>query len=210
MSFHHLKQYRSLDTISLISSCIKRDPLAWAEFIRRYNRYALMAFKKRLSFYSFQYNNKDLEDLSQDFFVALWQDEKLKLVEGSTCINHWIVMLAGNFATDYYRKSKKEVLRDTSSLEDDIISKKISEGSLNILGRHGVDTRSKIEATLLEEKIERSISKLSNRERIAIKLNVYYGLKYREIAYALKMSIGTVSSMIGRIKKTIQENLQEN
>jgi RNA polymerase sigma-70 factor (ECF subfamily) len=61
----------------------------------------------------------------------------------------------------------------------------------------------------LVEKIERSIAALPDRRREIFTLSREQGLKYREIAEKLGISIKTVETQMGQALKDLRENLKE-
>ena len=57
----------------LIELCIKKDVLAWDEFIRKYQNLVRKAVYYRLH----NVLRNDVNDIVQEVFLALWKDDKL-------------------------------------------------------------------------------------------------------------------------------------
>lgn len=204
------KDYKRLDAKSLIHKCIDKNLLAWTEFISRFSSIAFRAMRKRLQNHNFQFNKEDVEDLRQGFFIKLWQEGALEKVKNSSNINYWICMVAANFATDFYRRSKKDILNNAVSIFEDVVINKRNISALNFIKSNIFAPQKKIEKKYREELIENALSELSHKEKIAFKLNIYHNKRYREISKILKISLGNVSSVLRRAKKKIRKKLQQN
>jgi RNA polymerase sigma-70 factor, ECF subfamily len=61
----------------------------------------------------------------------------------------------------------------------------------------------------LAKKIEESIQSLPEKRREIFRLNRKEGLKYREIAEKLNLSIKTVEAQMGLAIKSLRENLKD-
>jgi len=114
-------KYASSDTQCLVGLCIQGDPLAWAEFIRRYSPAVERAFVKRLAKHRRELSGHELEDLKQSFFVSLWQSKKLETVRETLSMNYWVVMVAANHATSFLRRSGSDALCHSRSMFEEIV-----------------------------------------------------------------------------------------
>ncbi len=202
--------YRKLDTKTLINNCVQKNPLSWSEFIVRHSPLVYRAIRKRLQNHNFQFNNEDIEDLRQGFFIKLWQEGALEKVKNSSNINYWICMVAANFATDFYRRSRKDILNNAVSIFEDVVINKRNISALNFIKSNIFTPQKKIEKKYREGLIENALSELSHKEKIAFKLSIYHNKRYRAISKILKVSLGNVSSILRRAKKKIREKLQQN
>ncbi|MCK4463575.1 MAG: sigma-70 family RNA polymerase sigma factor [Candidatus Omnitrophica bacterium] len=204
------KNYKKLDIKALIHKCTEKNPLAWAEFISRYSPLAYRAIRKRLENHNFRFNKEDIEDLRQGLFIKIWQGKSLETVRNAPDIKYWIVMIAANFASDFYRRSQKDVLNKAASIFEEVVinNRNIALGSF--IKSDIPSPRKKIEKNNLKKIIENTFSELSSKQRIAVKLNIFHNKKYREISKILKVSLGNVSSLIRRAKLKIKKNLQQN
>ena len=204
------KKYQHLDTKSLIDKCISGDPLAWSEFIYRFSPLIYRAIRKRLEAHTYKFNKEDIEDLRQELFVKLWRDKSLEKLKGAQNVNYWLCLVSANFATDFYRKTKKDLLKNASSIYDELVTNSREHFIRNFLNSTAADPREKLNIKMLEEKINNTLSELNPKEQIALKLNIFHGMKYREIADTLKVSVGNLSSILNRSKVKIRKALQEN
>ena len=60
----------------------------------------------------------------------------------------------------------------------------------------------------LKEKLQKSISKLPDKQRMMIILRDIKGLSYEEISEVLEMKLGTVKSQINRARLKLKEILE--
>jgi len=200
-----LKHYKKLEIRSLVSHCIEGDPIAWSEFMSRFSTIAVRAIRKRLGNHNFQYSNEDVEDLKQGLFMKLWQEKSLTKLKDASNINFWICLVSANFATDFYRRRQKDVLNNAISTFEEIVVKNRTMAIKNIVKSNAPSVRKKMDQRHIEDKIEKALLGLNEKERVAVKLNIFHDKKYWEIAKILKMSVGNVSSIISRAKKKIRE-----
>jgi len=201
-----LKDYKTLPPNELIEKCINKDHLAWAEFISRYSDIAFRAIRKRLENHNSDFNIQDVEDLRQAFFMKLWHEESLAQLKDSENINYWVCLVAANFATDFYRRSQKDILKDAVSIFDEVVINNQKKALHNFLKSSFPSVKEKNALDTLDG----IISDLNPKEKIALKLNLFHKKKHREISKILKIPIASASSLLSRAKKKIKNNLQEN
>lgn len=205
-----LRQYRFLSTRELTDACVKGDPLAWSAFIARFAPLAERAIRKRLDGHRSSYTKEDIDDIKQGFFLKLWNDKALIHVTGHPAINHWICMIAANYATDCFRKMKRDALTNT----DAVFNKLVNDAYGDCVKRwvksliHSTDTE--IDRIIMKIDFEAVCRRLTTKENMAIKFAVYGEMKHGEIARLLRLSPGTVSSLISRAREKIKKIMQEN
>ena len=120
------------------------------------------------------------EDLAQDVFVRLWQsppDERVKRPRA------WIFAVAHNLALDALRVPGHDAL--PAELQDDDFA----------------------DAACIRLDVEDALARLAPRDREIVTLHLNAGLRFREIAQAMDMPLGTVlwrySRAIGRLRATL-------
>jgi len=201
------KHYKKVDTQALISSCLDGDPIAWSEFMSRFSPLSERAIRKRLGSHNFQYSNEDVKDLKQGLFMKLWQEKALAKVKDAPNIKFWICFVSANFATDFYRRSKSDMLNNALSTFDEIVVSNKTICVKDIIKSNIPSARKKMDQKRIDAKIESALSGLSPKEKIAVKLNMFHDKKYWEISKVLKISIGTAASLLNRAKKKIKEKI---
>ncbi len=137
-------------------------------------------------------NDSAAEEIVQEIFVKFWEQKKQIKIETSLknylfrsvknqCFNY----IKHNVIKERYQKSKEEQLQSDAHFEDHFIE---------------VD---------LIKKIEESIDSLPEKRREIFRLSREEGLKYREIAEKLNISIKTVEAQMGLAIKNLREKLKD-
>lgn len=141
---------------------------------------------------SFIKDQDDCEEVVQDFFLKLW--EKREELDINTSVKSYLFSAIRNRCLNYIKHSKikleyqLEVLKNPES---------------------DIDTSNYFMEIDLVEKIDKSIAALPDRRREIFILSREQGLKYREIADQLGISIKTVETQMGQALKDLREKLKE-
>ena len=133
-------------------------------------------------------NTHDAEDILQDTFLKIYQ--KAADYTSYDKPMAWIFTIARNFALMKIRDGKKE-----GSLEDD-----------NDLPEQDFSFVEDLSERII---LKTTINKLDDNERTILLLHTVAGLKNREIAELLDMSINTVLSKYNRTVRKMQKYLEE-
>lgn len=133
-------------------------------------------------------NTHDAEDILQDTFLKIYQKAADYTSYGKPMA--WIFTIARNFALMKIRDGKKE-----GSLEDD-----------NDLPEQDFSFVEDLSERII---LKTTINKLDDNERMILLLHAVAGLKNREIAELLDMSINTVLSKYNRTVRKMQKYLEE-
>jgi RNA polymerase sigma-70 factor (ECF subfamily) len=130
------------------------------------------------------------EELVSDVFYTIWKNrERIEV----TSPRSYLFTAVRNRGFDYLRKVKKTMLCDLAEAR-------------NLPGHYANSQEVMIEKELTET-IEHSISTLPKQCRLIFELSREHGLKYREIASQLKISIKTVETQMGRALKHLRQAL---
>jgi len=185
-------EYRKLSLPGLIDKCADKDPLAWAEFVKRFSPLITLSIKKAFFKYSMprNFSEDEIKDVRQNIMVTLWDGNKLANVRNKETISFWLAIIARNAVINYLKSSRKETL----IYDEKFYEKLPSKGSF----------RDTSEAERLDDKIKEFIASLSPREEIIFKLYFEKELKLKDISNILGIPIGTVSSAITRMRKKIK------
>ena len=128
------------------------------------------------------------EDLVQDFFVKLWEDDYLlKVAEGA--LGSYLYSAVRNRAISFLQK--KDVLRDSQEL-----------GVIDIF----VDVVEDIDEERMDI-VMKEVELLPERTRQVVERVMLRGLKYKEAAEELKISINTVKFALKEGTKRLRERL---
>jgi RNA polymerase sigma-70 factor (ECF subfamily) len=129
------------------------------------------------------------EDVVQEIFAKLWT-KKTEIPELQSGKN-FLFRVTVNATLDHLEKNKRIVRFD---------HKDHMGGSVN-------ETEEKLELKELEAKISRSLEALSPKCRAVFMLSRYEGMKYREIADHLDISVKTVENHMGKALSHMRERL---
>lgn len=133
------------------------------------------------------------EEIVQDLFYNLW--DKKSTLTINTSIEAYLFRAVRNACLNYLKHQK--VKRQHAS---DVIHSQSSEGKGN---------ENPVETLELQDKIDKAIDSLPPERQKIFKLSRYEGLKYKEIADRLGISIKTVEVQMGKALKTLRENLTD-
>jgi RNA polymerase sigma-70 factor, ECF subfamily len=153
-----------------------------------------LKYYKPLCTYAFQFVNEteEAEEVAQDFFVKLW--EKRSIIEIDSSLNNYMFRSVKNHCLNLLQHNKIKTR----------YSEKIKE-TANI----SVDSSRYFLEPWLVEKIEQAINLLPEKRKEVFRLSREEGLKYKEIADQLNISIKTVEAQMGLALKFLREQLRE-
>jgi RNA polymerase sigma-70 factor (ECF subfamily) len=151
------------------------------------------AYYQSLCFYAMKFlgNNNDAEEIVQDVFINIW--EKRNTMTDPLSVRNY---LFGSVRNRSLNALKHRKIVDQHKLNN--LKTQIEQSNDDFMQE--VD---------LMKKINAQIDALPPRRREIFILSREYGLKYREIAEKLNISVKTVEAQMGEALKTLRENLNE-
>ena len=166
---------------------------AFRELVERY--------KKKIYYLSLDLtgNHHDAEDLSQEVFIKAYRS--LKKFRGDAKFNSWLYRITVN--TCISQKRKKSV--SSMMLQEDFDSENTSQHFNQSEAIHNPERSA--EAGLMQQHIDNALQQLTPRERSIFVLRHYNDLPLKEIAQILKITEGTVKSMLFRGIQKLQKEL---
>lgn len=164
----------------------KGDQKAFEMLFHRYYRNLCLYATKILN------NDKAAEEVVQNFFVKIWEkkeeiniDTSLKNYLFKSVKNHCLNYIKHNIIKENYTKTKEWENQKDADLETHFFE---------------VD---------LAKKIEESINSLPAKRQEIFRLSRQDGLKYKEIAQKLNISVKTVEAQMGLAIKNLREKLKD-
>ncbi len=136
-------------------------------------------------------NDNAAEEIVQDFFVKLW--EKREQITIETSVKSYLFRAVKNLCLNFIQHNKTK-LRYAQSILAEVSNNQTDDDSFTEIN--------------LAEKIEESIQSLPTKRREIFRLSREEGLKYREIAEKLNISIKTVETQMGLAIKTLRYKLK--
>ncbi len=135
-------------------------------------------------------SNEAAEEIVQDFFVKLW--DKKHQINIDTSVKSYLFRSVKNLCLNFIKHNniKEKFAKHAEVWNETTFDNNFVE----------VD---------LAEKIEESINSLPEKRREIFRLSREEGLKYKEIAEKLNLSIKTVEAQMGLAIKTLREKLKD-
>ena len=152
--------------------------------------------KKKIFYLAFDLtgSKQDAEDLSQEVFIkAFCSLDKFK---GNASLNTWLYRITLNAFID--QKRKKSVLKYSRDWEC---------GPTYDESPYSGNPETYAESQQIQQHVEQALRQLTPRERSVFVLRHYRGMAGKEVAELLKISQGTVKSLIFRAVKKLRKEL---
>jgi RNA polymerase sigma-70 factor (ECF subfamily) len=174
----------SAETV-LFNKIKKGDEKAFETLFHQYYSYLCLYASKIIE------NDIAAEEIVQGFFVGFWEKrEKLNI---ETSVKNYLFRSVKNLCLNFIQHNKTRLRHSQSILSDAKNNQTLEDNFIEID---------------LAEKIEESIQSLPEKRREIFKLSRQDGLKYREIAEKLNISIKTVETQMSLALKTLREKLK--
>lgn len=148
---------------------------------------------------------EDAEELSQEVFLKAYKG--LKKFKGEASLSSWLYRITMNAFLDKKRKLSFRFERDQRGLED-------YDGPISHLDESGaplsIDQKPEqyAESEQIQVHIDAAIEHLTPKERAVFVMRHYQGMPGKRVAKILKISEGTVKSLLFRAIKKLQGKLQ--
>ncbi len=190
----------SLPEQALLNECIKGNKAAWDAFVVRYTRLVYTAIQRTLRRYKYDLIYDDIEDLHNDVFVLLMEDnyKKLRQYRGDSKVSTWIYTIAVNFTINYITRTK------THGLLDDLHP----YTGETMLERLEKDRLSRLEDFERAEKLitlHELVGDLKPKDRLFYSYCFKNKLPPEEIAVIMNISTSTVYSKKNRIVEKLKK-----
>ncbi len=179
---------------SLITGCIRGDKAAWDAFVQQYSPLVYHTIRKTFVTYHAESTSDLVDDLFQDFFLAIVADEfkKLRQFRGDNgcTLASWLRMVAARLTIDELRK--RVTSRADAPLElaqpDDTDCAAITDEQLNALSQ--------------------AIESLPPKDRLLIQFCFRQNLSPPDVAKLLKTSVPAVYTQKSRILSKLRAILK--
>ena len=180
---------------TLLAGCVKGDKAAWNAFVLQYSKLAYSTIKKTLTLHHTLPQDDIVEDLHQDFFLSICENDfkKLRQFRGDKgcSLASWLRVVAARLTIDFLRKQDSFSVEATNEYED----------------IHDPNETAALE--LKEEVLFRAIEALPPRDRFFVTLCFRRALPPQDIAAILKISATAVYTQKSRILGKLRELLEE-
>lgn len=146
--------------------------------------------------YTISGNLEDARDIVQDSLIKYIKFRKA----GNEVKNpkSWIMMVIRNGAIDFKRKQQNKNKLTSESIE--------SEADLSVTAKATLPPDKEMERAENIQMSTKLLNQLNEKEQSLIKMKVYQGCSYKEIAKAHKMSVSNVGVTIHNAIKKMRQN----
>lgn len=149
--------------------------------------------------YDLMNNPHDTEDVMQDVFLKVYRG--LASFRRESRVSTWIYRITVNTCYDHLSKRSVRSMKPSDDLETPGLDAPLFQT------QSASDPERQASSRVLQEHISRAIERLSPRERSVFVLRHYQDLPLKEIANVLRISEGTVKSMMARALRRLQREL---
>lgn len=180
--------YTCNDDTQLIALTAKGDEKAFEQLIKKYQQAVFSTVYRYTGYYDC------VEDLAQEIFVKIWRNAaKFK---GKSKFSTWLYRIVVNHCLNYNSKHKV-----TSISLDELAKQGRTPDSLIVQSDWGKKQQI--------EQVQKAISELPERQRIALVLAHYEHKSHEEIAQIMQISLSSVHSLIFRARCTLKKKLKK-
>jgi RNA polymerase sigma-70 factor (ECF subfamily) len=178
----------------LIDRLCSGDQTAFYDLVGRY--------KKKVYYlaYDITGDHHEAEDISQEVFMKVYR--ALKTFRRDAKMSSWLHQITVNASIDALRK--KSVRYAKSSGELDNVS---TQENLVASGASDLDPVRSTESLQFQNRISQALQKISPKERSVFVMCHYNGLKLKETAEILGVTVGTVKSLLFRAIRKLRKEL---
>lgn len=180
-----MREEDSVDDNDLMARIRNRDHQAFATLVQRHTQ-RFFACAYRLCT-----NVQESEDIVQEAFLKLWQQPELFDETKGVKFTTWFYRVVSNRTLDHLRKRKPQANPE--------ILDYLPADTNNIDKEMDMDQKQ----TQLEEAIE----ELPERQKLALNLCFYEGLKNKEAADIMDINVKALESLLMRAKSNLRETL---
>lgn len=192
----------------LLRKCVERDVSAWDRFVRQYHSLVLRSVRYKLKKMNTGFSDQDARDLTQDIFLMIWEDNRLSRVRTADSLRGWLAIISINHTSNYCARKLFKKERLTVSLDKVLDEGATNETLVSKLSMPGLSIAETIQYNDIREIVEKEISKLTPKQRLALRLNLFDGCRYREIARIMRVPENTVNTIIRRGKDRLVRRLE--
>jgi RNA polymerase sigma-70 factor (ECF subfamily) len=156
-------------------------------------------YKKKVYYlaYDMMGNHEDAEDVSQEVFLRAFRF--MKDFRGDAKLSSWLYRITHNVCIDQRRKKPLAIISLNPDPELGVAEMEIEDKSSG--------PQETLQARMLQKDIQKALDVLTPRERSVFVMRHYNDMMVREIAEILKISDGTVKSLLFRAVRRLRKAL---
>jgi RNA polymerase sigma-70 factor (ECF subfamily) len=176
----------------LVAAVLRGAHERYSELVRRYKSLVTTYCYSRVA------QRETSEDLAQETFVRGFQS--LAHLKNPSAFSGWLLSIAHNVCIDYLRYKSRTVPLEVHGLKD-------SQGEIILESPREQGAMERVAHEELRGRILSAINSLGEEYRVTLILRHVNGMSCDDIAEALNVSLGTVTSRLSRAHKSLREKL---
>ncbi|MEP6922357.1 MAG: sigma-70 family RNA polymerase sigma factor [bacterium] len=202
------------DDLCLIVACEQGAETAWNDLVSRFTSTVRSAARAASS------NEDAAEDLAQSIWAELYglrvradgkPTSKLAYYSGRGSLAGWLRAVVAQLAIDQHRKQSRLVQTEEDS-DFDRLARDVDDGKEQFLsvmpGNPEREISDKLAGAEMQKALAHSIKKLSNEDRLLVKLYYFDGLRLREAGAVLGVHEATASRRLTRIHSDLRGRVE--
>ncbi len=150
--------------------------------------------------YQYVKNVEDAEDILQETFIKAYRSLDKFQSQNGTRFSPWLYRIGINCSIDYLRRNKNRRLKHSDTHDLDNLPS--GGGGSSSEPEHTQDRKE------IREKIDQTLNRLSDRQKMIFILKHYQELTTAEIAEYLDCSEGSVKRQLFRAVQTVKQHLK--
>jgi RNA polymerase sigma factor (sigma-70 family) len=173
-----------MDDLEFVRRCADGDKRAWDEFLKRYSRLIYCYIKDGLSIKGQRYSVAHIQDIFQEIFCSLINDDFRKLktfkAKNGCSLASWLRHVTVNFTIDYLRRHKPVISIDQETEEGIVMQEALALEQDPII--------EEISKKEILSSLKDCIDRLKTDEKYFLKLHFIKGVKLEDLRRYLKLS----------------------
>lgn len=179
--------------VALMMKVKEGDEAAFQELVERHQGMVIGTVTKMLG------STTDSEDIAQQVFIRLWKSAPRYKAKAKFTTFLYTIMRNLVYNESARRSRKKESSIDER--EDDF--------HLQAEDTQNKTPDDQVLQDELQAAVDKAISKLPEKQRLAVIMRRYENMPYEEIAKVLEISVSAVKSQLFRARTVLRESLQQ-
>lgn len=152
-------------------------------------------------------SREECQDLTQDTFMGVYKG--MGSYRNESSIETWLFVIAANIWRNWLR-SKSAQKRAAAEVSLDVPGSREDQGLLGILKSADTGALQKLLSTESFRALREELEDFPPRMRFCFLLRFHSGLKYKEIATIMEISVETVKSQLFQARMRLKENLGDH
>ena len=190
-----------MNDLDFVQGCCSGNKQSWDEFLKRYRLLIYKYIHSVLNSKGFSANQDFIDDIFQELFSALIQDDYKKLrsfkAKNGCTLASWLRKVTINLTLDYLRRIKPAISLDAQAGEGVALKDLLADNSSSIPDMLNYEE--------MLNSLDDCVEKLSKQEKYLIELNINQGIKLEVLKDFLKLSRGAIDMQKARFMEKLKE-----